>query len=378
MTYITVKQKHEPKQVEWEDVLFDIATVDDFEERPYDHTGTITRKYEKIDDSYLKKINLETMIGKLEKFCLLNEKLFEQDRDSLYRHFTIPKKTGGLRPIDAPVDELQTQLGILSEILTNDFGLKYHTSAFAYIKDRSTVDCVRRHKLNESNWFLKTDFSGFFPNTNLDFTMKMLGMIFPTSEICKDKSGEAALRKALSLGFLHDSLPQGTRLSPTLTNIIMIPIDHALFNALARRKIIYTRYADDMFISAKEKFPYREIVQLIRDTLKEFGAPYLLKDEKTHFGSRKGHNFCLGLCLNADNNITTGYKTKKYFKAAMTNFILDTKNEKSWPIEDVMTLRGKMSYYKMIEPQYFDEIVTRMSTKWNVDVLQMFKKYLSL
>ena len=140
----------------------------------------------------------------------------------------------------------------------------------------------------------------------------------------------------------------------------------------------YTRYADDMFISAQEKFPYKEIVQVIRDTLTEFGAPYILKDEKTHFGSRKGHNFCLGLCLNADNNITTGYKTKKYFKAAMTNFILDTKNKKPWPIEDVMTLRGKMSYYEMVEPEYFREITNRMNAKWNVNIRDMFAEALSV
>lgn len=318
------------------------------------------------------------MIRTLEKFNESNRELLEKDRGSLYRHFTIPKKTGGLRPIDAPEDELQDQLGRLANILTEEFGMLYHTSAFAYIKDRCTVDCVRKHKQNESNWFLKTDFSGFFPNTNLDFTMKMLGIIFPTSEICKDNYGWEQLRKALSLGFLNDSLPQGTKLSPALTNIIMIPIDHALFNTLAKRKIVYTRYADDMFISAQEMFPYKEIVQIIRSTLKEFEAPYILKDEKTHFGSRKGHNFCLGLCLNADNNITTGYKTKKYFKAAMTNFIMDTKNGKSWPIEDVMALRGKMSYYNMIEPEYFKQIISRMNEKWNVNVNSMFAKALSM
>ena len=378
MTYITVKQHREPKQIKWEDVLFDAVAIEDLEPKPYDKTGTLTRVYDKVDQRYMDKINLASMIQKLVKFNTDNEELFKKNREELYRHFTIPKKTGGLRPIDAPVDELQEQLGRLSNILTESFGLLYHTSAFAYIKDRCTVDCVRRHKLNESNWFLKTDFSGFFPNTNLDFTMKMLSMVFPTSEICKNEYGREQLRKALSLGFLNDSLPQGTKLSPALTNIIMIPIDHALFNTLAKRKIVYTRYADDMFISAQEKFPYKEIVQVIRNTLTEFGAPYVLKDEKTHFGSRKGHNFCLGLCLNADNNITTGYKTKKYFKAAMTNFILDMKNKKPWPIEDVMTLRGKMSYYEMVEPEYFREITNRMNAKWNVNIRDMFAKALSM
>lgn len=214
MIYITVKQKHEPKQLTWEDVLFDSVTLEDLIPKRFDKTGTITRKFETVDEKYLNKIDVQKMIRILKKFNEQNEELFRKDRNSLYQHFTIPKKTGGLRPIDAPVEELQNQLGILANILTEEFGLLYHTAAFAYIKDRCTVDCVRKHKQNESNWFLKTDFSGFFPNTNLDFAIKMLGMIFPTSEICKFSYGQEQLRKALSLGFLNDSLPQGTKLSP--------------------------------------------------------------------------------------------------------------------------------------------------------------------
>ena len=155
----------------------------------------------------------------------------------------------------------------------------------------------------------------------------------------------------------------------------MIPIDFELFNRLAHRKIVYTRYADDMHISAQEKFPYKEIVENIRDVLKMFDAPYVLKDEKTHFGSRAGRNWNLGLMLNKDNDITVGYRTKKQFKAMMTNFILDTIHDKPWPVEDVATLKGKLSYYKMIEPTYFEGIVYNMERKWCVSVKQLFKTY---
>ena len=375
--YVTVKQHRKEKQITWEDILFDNVTVNTFADQKSNCTGTITRKYETLDAKYSEHIVVEGMIQILEKFNEKYEELFNKERASLYEHFKIPKKTGGWRPIDAPVEELQSALRELENILTEKFGILYHTSAFAYIPGRSIMDCVQKHQKNESMWYLKTDFSGFFPSTTLEFTMKMLSMVFPLSEICKTERGYEALKKALSLGFLNGGLPQGTVLSPSLTNMLMIPLDFELFNELAHRHIVYTRYADDMHISAQENFPWKEIVKLIRDKLNEFGAPYELKDEKTHYGNRKGRNWILGLMCNKDNNITVGYRRKKFFKAELTNFILDSKNGKPWAVGDVMHLRGELSYFKMVEKEYFENVIKKANEKWNVDVNTMFNGYLS-
>ena len=377
MYYITTMQYRKPRQLTWEDVVMDKFKMNDFTNDKSNSTATITRKYETISQDILQKINLDAMIKWLKRFNEENIKLFETPREELYSTFKIPKQTGGFRRIDAPCEELQTQLSRLVSFIKNDCGVLYHTSAFAYITGRSIVDCVTKHQKNESMWFLKTDFSGFFPNTTLEFTMNMLSMVFPLSEICNNEEGYEELKKAISLGFLNGGLPQGTVLSPMLTNCFMIPIDHKLFNDLAERKIVYTRYADDIHISAQEKFPYKEIVKLIESTLKEFGAPYVIKKEKTHFGNRNGKNYNLGLMLNKDNNITAGYKKKLYFKAALSSFILDTKNKKYWELGDVMHLRGLLSYYTMIEKDYFDNIVRQQNKKWKVNVQNMFKQYLN-
>lgn len=306
MYYITTLQHRKPRQLSWEDVIMDKFVMNDFTNDKSNSTSTITRKYDEVPNEVIKKINVEAMINWLRKFNSESESLFNKDRQSLYTTFRIPKQTGGFRRIDAPCEELQDQLKKLVRFISDDCGVLYHTSAFAYVKERSIVDCVRKHQKNESNWFLKTDFSGFFPNTTLEFAMNMLSKIFPLSEICKVEEGYTELKKAISLGFLNGGLPQGTVLSPMLTNVFMIPIDHKLFNELAGRKLVYTRYADDIHISAQEKFPFKDIVKLIEDTLKEFGAPWVIKKEKTHYGNRKGKNWNLGLMLNKDNDITVG------------------------------------------------------------------------
>lgn len=372
-------QFRKPRQLSWEDVIMDKYSMNEFANDKSNSSATITRKYEVISQNVLDKINVDKMINWLKQFNKDNEELFKKDRQSLYHSFKIPKSTGGFRQIDAPCDELQSQLSRLDNFIANDCGVLYHTAAFAYVKGRSTTDCIKKHQANNSNWFLKTDFSGFFPNTTLEFTMRMLSIIFPLSEICKVEEGRVELEKALSLAFLNGGLPQGTVISPRLSNIIMIPIDHKLFNELAKRKIVYTRYADDCHISAQEMFPWREIVQLIKDTLNEFGAPWILKKEKTHFGKKAGRsaNWCLGLLLNKDNNITVSAKKKNYFKAALSSFILDTKNGNYWDVGDVQHLRGLLSYYTMIEKEYFDKIIKQQNKKWNVNVKYLFKQYFS-
>ena len=377
MIYITTMQHRKPRQLSWEDVIMEKEIFNDFTNDKSSSTATITRRYEEVKEVILNKINVDAMIRWLKQFNESNKELFESDRKSLYSSFKIPKTTGGFRQIDAPCEKLQDELQRLVDFIGDDCGVLYHTSAFAYVKGRSIVDCIRKHQKNESMWFLKTDFSGFFPNTTLDFTMKMLSMVFPLSEICKREDGYKELEKAISLGFLNGGLPQGTVLSPMLTNIFMIPIDHKLFNELAEKHIVYTRYADDIHISAQEKFPWQDIVKLIEDALKEFNAPWVIKKEKTHFGSRKGKNWSLGLMLNAENNITIGWKKKQYFKAALCSFILDTKNGKYWDIGDVQHLRGQLSYYTMVEKDYFNSIIKQQNKKWNVNVNDMFKAYLN-
>ena len=375
MYYITIKQNQKPIQIKFEDVLFGTITPNALLGES-DKTGTITRAVEVIPEEIKAKVNIEYLINWLRDFNARTVNLYNTDKETLYTHYKIPKKTGGWRPIDEPCAELQSALGELAVFLQETCGVLYHTAAFAYIKNRCIVDAVRKHASFESNWFLKTDVSGFFPNTTLDFTMRMISMVFPLSEIMKDPDGKQELTKAISLGFLNGGLPQGTKLSPALTNIICIPIDHKLFGEFARRKMVYTRYADDMDISARENFPYKKAVEIVEDAFKYFQAPYIIKEEKTHYGNVKGNNWMLGLMLNGQHKITVGYRAKKYFKAMICNFILDTKNNKPWDLDDVQHLTGLLSYYRMIEKDYFNEIIRRANKKWNVDCEKMMKSYL--
>lgn len=377
MYYVTEKQKFAEKQLTWEEVLSGIMEFASEEPGKFNH-GTVTKLYtqEELNEKFLNnhKVNIDKLIKILETFNKEWDCLHKADKNKLYYTFFIPKKSGGKRQIDAPNDSLKQALRNLKAIFEKIFGAMYHTSAYAYVPGRCTIDAVRKHQNMKSNWFLKTDFSGFFPSTTLDYTMKMLSMIFPFSEVIKREDGERELRKALSLGFLNGGLPQGTPLSPMLTNLINIPVDYKIFKELSKRYFVYTRYADDMMVSSVTNFRYQTVIDIINGVLKEFDAPYVIKPEKTKYGSRKGKNWCLGVMLNKDNEITIGHERKKIFKAMINNFILDEKSGKSWNRSNVQKLAGLLSYYRMVERDYFDYVIRHMEQKYNVDFFELLKK----
>lgn len=378
MVYYTEFQSPRYHQMTIEELLFGGNYIH------YDNKKIIssTKTYEiDINSRFLanknKKVNVDYLIKKLRLFNEATENLRRVNRHNLYKTFYIPKKSGKKwRRIDAPNDELMDALRELKRILENDFKLLFHTSAYAYIKNRSTVDAVKKHQQNESKWFAKLDFSDFFGSTTIDFVMNMLSMIYPTSNVMLREDGKIELEKAIELAFLDGGLPQGTPISPIITNVMMIPIDFKLCNMLRDyngKTYVYTRYADDIMISSRYDFDMAKIEQLVVDVLNQFGAPFRLNREKSRYGSSAGRNWNLGVMLNKDNEITVGHKKKKQLKSMMYNYITDKRKGLEWDKNDIQIMMGLYSYYKMVEGDTIDAIVSHLGSKLGVDIIQVMK-----
>lgn len=374
MTYVTKinEATFAEKAFSWEDLLF--SDLPATKTKHVTKSGTVTRKIDYLTLSEKEIDKIRDMRKVIHAFCDAYGHLYEKPRREMYHTFYIPKKSGGLRQIDQPEPELMEALNKVKFILEQVCGGLHHTAAYAYVKGRSAVNAVERHQSFESKWFLKTDFSNFFGNTTQNFVMRMLSQVFPFSEIVKTEEGRQDFERMLELCFLDGGLPQGTPASPVITNLMMVPFDYELSKKLAPRAYVYTRYADDILISAKERFPYREVVATIRETLRELEAPFDLKDSKTRFSSNSGSNWNLGVMLNKDNEITVGHMKKKYFKAAMCNFICDHLNGRHWTPSDAQQLAGTLSYYRMVERDYFNSIIRAQNEKFHVDFEALLKE----
>lgn len=368
--YITVNREPRVYQLTFEDIMYGLDESKLALQK--DTRDTTTWKVDAINRRLIEKTDFNAMQAALRGFVERYQDLIAvEDKSTLYRSFKIPKRSGGLRQIDAPNDELKRALYDLKMIFEKKFYMSYHTAAFAYVHGRSTIDSVKRHQQNKSRWFLKTDMRHFFPSTSPDFLMKMLCMTFPFCTFIEDDWGNRELlEKALSLCFLNGGLPQGTPTSPMLTNALMIPIDHAISKMCHEYQphLCYTRYADDILISSEYSFKWTDVQNKLIAILNSFEAPFSLHPDKTRYGSSAGRNWNLGVMLNAENKITIGHEKKKVFKAMVFQFMTDDAKGVAWGLEDVQHFLGLISYYRMVEKENIDAILATYSAKFNKDV----------
>ena len=368
--YITVNREPRVYQLTFEDIMYGLDESKLALQK--DTRDTTTWKVDAINRRLIEKTDFNAMQAALRGFVERYQDLIAvEDKSTLYRSFKIPKRSGGLRQIDAPNDELKRALYDLKMIFEKKFYMSYHTAAFAYVHGRSTIDSVKRHQQNKSRWFLKTDMRHFFPSTSPEFLMKMLCMTFPFCAFVQDDWGNRELlEKALSLCFLNGGLPQGTPTSPMLTNALMIPIDHAISKMCHEYQphLCYTRYADDILISSEYSFKWTDVQNKLIAILNAFEAPFSLHPDKTRYGSSAGRNWNLGVMLNAENKITIGHEKKKVFKAMVFQFMTDDAKGVAWGLEDVQHFLGLISYYRMVEKESIDAILATYSAKFNKDV----------
>lgn len=60
-----------------------------------------------------------------------------------------------------------------------------------------------------------------------------------------------------------------------------------------------------------------------------------------------------------------------------TNLIMDYKNNKPWPADEVRQYKGLVAYYKSVEREYYDSVIERLNQKFHVDLKQITKELTS-
>lgn len=287
---------------------------------------------------------------------------FKDNYEEQYYTFQIPKRSGGLRTINAPLPEFKLALTAVKNTIENRIKCLPHNSAYAYVKERSILDALKLHQQNHSNWYLKIDIKDFFSNCTPEFIHEQLCTLYPFYGMKAEAKEQ--LYQIIKICCKDNGLPQGTPISPLLTNLIMVPIDYTITNTLRTQykdqHYVYTRYADDILISAKSAFNWRVIQEVVATAI----APLQIKREKTRYGSKAGRNWNLGLMLNKDNNITLGSVKKKTLNAMINNFTKDYKNNIHWSKEDIYILQGQLGWLKHIEPAYYTHITRKYRTKY--------------
>lgn len=292
-----------------------------------------------------------------ERYSATLEIFSEANMADHYSSFQIPKQSGGMRTIQAPNTALKTQMRLILEFL-QEF-LHPAQAAYAYTKHRTIKNALESHQEKGYEWFLHLDLHDFFGSSNPTFTRETLRKIPFFFYL-----NQNVLDDFVHFITLNNGLPQGTPLSPFITNLLMIPFDYAVSKEIDKHKGHYTRYADDMTISTTSKNATGHMLRIVRETLQAH-TPYQLNNDKTKVTSVYGKNWNLGLMYNQDREITVGYKNKERFRATIFEFC---NNPTAWNSQAAMELLGKYQFYHGIEPTYFENLLTKYGNKFNMNV----------
>jgi RNA-directed DNA polymerase len=258
-----------------------------------------------------------------------------------YKEYKIPKKSGGERVIHHPARELKLiQNWLLNNVLAN---LPIHFAATAYRRGSNIRHNAQIHVAN--NYLLRVDFEDFFHafrGTDVEAILRTNRELLANVEITDE---DIVFIKKLVCRF--DTLTIGAPTSPQLSNAIMFDFD-STWAKRVRPNVRYTRYADDLYFSTNEQRILANILEWLREYLRETPSPNLtINDSKTVFSSRKFRRLSAGLVLTSDRKISIGRHKKRRLKALVNRL-----KHKQLDASLIPHLRGWISYVSSVEPDF--------------------------
>jgi RNA-directed DNA polymerase len=272
-----------------------------------------------------------------------------------YRQFTLPKKSGGVRQIWAPLPKLKAaQHWILRNIAER---LTVHGAAHGFIPGRSIYSNAVEH--SDAQVVVSLDLADFFPT----FTFKRVKGIFRRAGyldgiatllalLCTEAPREVVdhegQRFYVALG--PRCLPQGSPASPALTNAACLRLDRRLIGWAEKAGWRYTRYADDLTFSVPndvEGSPnISQLLGVVRGIVEDEGL--VIRSDKTHVMRKGGRQAVTGLIINGEATPRPKREVRRRVRAMIHNLKVGRGLHEG---DSLNMLIGHIAFIHMCDPQ---------------------------
>ena len=216
----------------------------------------------------------------------------------VYRKFSIPKKRGGSRKIEAPEQRLMNVQRILNQGLQSLYLCDPDPAVFGFVRNDKQVQPASPIVQNAlphvgKSFVLNIDLKDFFPS----FRAHRVKELF-LSDRFKFNDSTATVLALLTTYQGH--LPQGAPTSPIITNFICAPMDVALRELSGKNNWSFTRYADDLTFSSVHAFTDADIAQ-IRNIVES--NQFSINDKKIRRKGSGRRQEVTGIVVNSKANV---------------------------------------------------------------------------
>jgi len=270
----------------------------------------------------------------------------ETDKKKWYQTYNIPKKSGGVRQIEAPIDEVkQEQWQILKGLYP-----MYAPSRFAYggICKRNIVMAAEQHVANK--YVMKVDLSDFFHNVHGESVAQVL-------QQREEVTPEAAefIRNLCTNS--NDVLPMGAPTSMFLANLVSEKMYNALGRAAGHMGAVFTGYVDDLIFSCNDLSKLLKLQAIVKRICTFYNFP--INQKKISLMRNKQE--VLGLCVvNTLDHPRLPRKKRYIIKAALHNAKKAIENGETLPPATLYKLNGWIAFAHMAKDQWADRFKKSM------------------
>ncbi len=259
----------------------------------------------------------------------------------------MPKPNGGVRKLSIPTVSDRVIQQAIAQVLIPIYENQFSNHSYGFRPHRSAHDALKKgckYVQTGRNIVVDMDLKTFFDVVNHDRLMYSLSLTLGDKTLLK------LIRKYLQSGIMIDGIvsqriegtPQGSPLSPLLSNIVLDELD----NELQRRGHKFVRYADDCNIYVRSQEAGERVMESISNFI-ESKLKLLVNREKSQVCEVSQTKF-LGHTIQNDGNLSIAKKSIERFKEKVRTI---TKRNRGVSLEQLILeltpiMRGWLTYFR--------------------------------